>query len=269
MMKYLLLLAACLMCIVQPALAATKKGKQRSKEAAAERKKEWAKDPKHCEVCLKVMTAIHDQWKTMSKKDQKNKEKIETKIEKFCSKKNKAAGPKERKLCYYLLPIKRSISTPMAFGADPKGICKKLERTSAEVCAIKVSMAQCGGEMVWGVGVGGFVLGGFFVSVFFLFYCRFSRLSMVCFLQDDELTFLGLWYWYWFVVVVVVVFFFFVLQYSIDTGKKSGEPVNYKKMRVKHLKQILRERGVTCRGCTDKREFIKKCQDTEHLSEEM
>ena len=194
MMKYLLLLAACLMCIVQPALAATKKGKQRSKEAAAERKKEWAKDPKHCEVCLKVMTAIHDQWKTMSKKDQKNKEKIETKIEKFCSKKNKAAGPKERKLCYYLLPIKRSISTPMAFGADPKGICKKLERTSAEVCAIK---------------------------------------------------------------------------YSIDTGKQSGEPVNYKKMRVKHLKQILRERGVTCRGCTDKREFIKKCQDTEHLSEEM
>ena len=194
MMKYLLLLAACLMCIVQPALAATKKGKQRSKEAAAERKKEWAKDPKHCEVCLKVMTAIHDQWKTMSKKDQKNKEKIETKIEKFCSKKNKAAGPKERKLCYYLLPIKRSISTPMAFGADPKGICKKLERTSAEVCAIK---------------------------------------------------------------------------YSIDTGKKSGEPVNYKKMRVKHLKQILRERGVTCRGCTDKREFVKKCQDTEHLSEEM
>lgn len=82
----------------------------------------------------------------------------------------------------------------MAFGADPKGICKKLERASAEVCAIK---------------------------------------------------------------------------YSIDTGKKSGEPVNYKKMRVKHLKQILRERGVTCRGCTDKREFIKKCQDTEHLSEEM
>lgn len=194
MMKYLLLLAACLMCIVQPTLAATKKGKQKSKEAAAQRKKEWAKDPKHCEVCLKVMTAIHDQWKTMPKKDQKNKEKIETKIEKYCSKKNKAAGPKERKLCYYLLPIKRSISTPMAFGADPKGICKKLERASAEVCAIK---------------------------------------------------------------------------YSIDTGKKSGEPVNYKKMRVKHLKQILRERGVTCRGCTDKREFIKKCQDTEHLSEEM
>jgi uncharacterized membrane protein len=93
---------------------------------------------------------------------------------------------------------------------------------------------------------------------------------MLCFLQDDELTFLGLWYWLWFVVVVViVVFFFFVVQYSIDTGKQSGEPVNYKKMRVKHLKQILRERGVTCRGCTDKREFVKKCQDTEHLSEEM
>ena len=171
MMKYLLLLAACLMCIVQPALAATKKGKQRSKEAAAERKKEWAKDPKHCEVCLKVMTAIHDQWKTMPKKDQKNKEKIETKIEKYCSKKNKAAGPKERKLCYYLLPIKRSISTPMAFGADPKGICKKLERASAEVCAIKVSMAQCGGY--WCGGWVGWVCVVWFLCVCFVFMCRF------------------------------------------------------------------------------------------------
>jgi hypothetical protein len=40
-------------------------------------------------------------------------------------------------------------------------------------------------------------------------------------------------------------------------------------MRVKHLKQILRERGVSCRGCTDKREFVKKCEATEHLAAEL
>ena len=139
-MRCFLLIAVCVLFLSEPTFAATQKGKKKSKEQAAQRKKEWEKDPKHCEVCLKVMTAVHTTVKAMpNKKDQKNKEKIETVIEKFCSKKNKAAGPKERKLCYYLLPIKRSISTPMAFGADPKGICKKLERTSAEVCAIKVS----------------------------------------------------------------------------------------------------------------------------------
>jgi hypothetical protein len=65
------------------------------------------------------------------------------------------------------------------------------------------------------------------------------------------------------------------VKYSINTAGKKGvggapaEPVNYKKMRIKHLKQILRERGVSCRGCTDKMEFVKKCKDTEHLQPEL
>ena len=181
-------------------MAATSKGKKKSKEMEAQRKKEWEKDPKHCEVCMKVITAIHEQIKALPKKQRKNKDKIETMVDKYCSKKNKAAGPMERKLCYYLLPIKRSISTPLAFGADPKGVCKKLERASAEVCTVKYSINTAGKK-----GVGG----------------------------------------------------------------APAEPVNYKKMRVKHLKQILRERGVSCRGCTDKMEFVKKCKDTEHLQPEL
>ncbi len=137
-MKYLFLVTLCILFLLQPTMAATKKGKKLSKEQAAQRKKEWEKDPKHCEVCLKVMTSIHEKVKALPKKQRKNKEKIEALVEKYCSKKNKDAGPKERKLCYYLLPIKRSISTPLAFGADAKGVCKKLERASAEVCAVKV-----------------------------------------------------------------------------------------------------------------------------------
>lgn len=184
----------CLLLVVSPSLAATNKGKKKSKEMEAQRKREWEKDPKHCEVCMKVMTAVHTKILALPKKERKNKDKIETMVDKFCSKKNKEAGPKERKLCYYLLPVKRSISTPFAFGADPKAVCRKLERASAEVCTIK---------------------------------------------------------------------------YSIATQGTKAEPVNYKKMRVKHLKQILRERGVSCRGCTDKREFVKKCQATEHLAAEL
>ena len=135
-----------------------------------------AKDPKHCEVCLKVMTDIHADVKQLS--NPKDRVSIESLIDKYCSKKNKKAGPRERKLCYYILPIKRTISTPMSFGMPSAGICKKLDRTSAEICTVK---------------------------------------------------------------------------YPIKI--EANGTTNYKKMRVKQLKQILRERGVSCRGCVDK---IKK-----------
>jgi len=150
-----------------------------------------AKDPNHkCEVCLKVMTDIHADVKELS--NSKDNIAIESLIEKYCSKKNKKAGPRERKLCYYILPIKRTISTPMSFGVPPAGICKKLDRTSAEICAVK---------------------------------------------------------------------------YPIKI--EANGTTNYKKMRVKQLKQILRERGVSCRGCVDKRQFVKKCESTEHLQPEL
>ena len=109
-------------------------------------------------------------------------------------------GARERKLCYYLLPIKREISTPLSFGADPKGVCKKLERKSAEVCAIKYPIG----------GAAGAAAGG------------------------------------------------------------KQEPIDYKKMRVKHLKQILTERGVKIkRVWSSKRDFVKACEESEHLAPEL
>ena len=60
-----------------------------------------AKDPNHkCEVCLKVMTDIHADVKQLP--NPKDKVAIESLIDKYCSKKNKKAGPRERKLCYYI-----------------------------------------------------------------------------------------------------------------------------------------------------------------------
>lgn len=38
-------------------------------------------------------------------------------------------------------------------------------------------------------------------------------------------------------------------------------------MKVKELKAILDQRGVKCVGCSEKSDFVKKCQETEHLSE--
>jgi hypothetical protein len=52
---------------------------------------------------------------------------------------------------------------------------------------------------------------------------------------------------------------------AIKVEKKEGEEVDYNKLRVKALKSILADRGVKCTGCTEKPEFVKKCQETEHL----
>ena len=52
---------------------------------------------------------------------------------------------------------------------------------------------------------------------------------------------------------------------AIKVEKKDGEEVDYNKLRVKALKSILADRGVKCTGCTEKPEFVKKCQETEHL----
>merc|ERR1719158_616275 len=196
--------AAVALLLASPALAGSKadsaraKAKAKAKAEQDARKAEWKKDPKHCEVCLRVMTDLHAKVKALpNKKHRKDKVKIEKMVEKYCSKKNKDIGARERKLCYYLLPIKREISTPLAFGADPKGVCKKLERKSAEVCAIK------------------YPIGG------------------------------------------------------AAAGDKQ-EPIDYKKMRVKHLKQILTERGVKIkRVWSSKRDFVKACEESEHLAPEL
>jgi hypothetical protein len=51
----------------------------------------------------------------------------------------------------------------------------------------------------------------------------------------------------------------------LKVEKKEGEEVDYGKLRVKQLKEILNNRGVKCVGCTEKPDFVKKCQETEHL----
>jgi mesencephalic astrocyte-derived neurotrophic factor len=55
------------------------------------------------------------------------------------------------------------------------------------------------------------------------------------------------------------------LRYPIKVEKKEGESVNYSKMKIKDLKKILAQRNTKCTGCTEKSDFVKKCEETEHL----
>ncbi len=45
---------------------------------------------------------------------------------------------------------------------------------------------------------------------------------------------------------------------------KTGADTDYSKMKVKDMKKILSERGVSCNGCVEKSDFIKRLQETQH-----
>jgi mesencephalic astrocyte-derived neurotrophic factor len=82
-------------------------------------------------VCIKVL-------KEVAKKIEKGDKEvaIEEKIEEYCSQKD--LGSYEKKVCYFIKPIKRTVSKPFTFGMSADEIChRKLKRASADICAVK------------------------------------------------------------------------------------------------------------------------------------
>lgn len=59
-------------------------------------------------------------------------------------------------------------------------------------------------------------------------------------------------------------YFGFIIT-ALKVEKTEGGSVDYNSMRVKQLKTLLDQRGVRCSGCTEKSEFVKRCQETENL----
>jgi mesencephalic astrocyte-derived neurotrophic factor len=54
------------------------------------------------------------------------------------------------------------------------------------------------------------------------------------------------------------------VKLPVQTDKMEKKDIS--KLRVKQLKQILADRGVECKGCVEKEEFVKRVQETEHLA---
>lgn len=91
-----------------------------------------SRDPKDCEVCISVLSAISSDVnaKTDSMTD------IESKIDAYCSR--SGLGSYEKKVCYYVKPIKRTVSRPFSMGMSAEDICRrKLKRASADICSVK------------------------------------------------------------------------------------------------------------------------------------
>ena len=175
--RFLLLVVVMMLVVVSAKKNKKKKDKKRKKK----------EDPKDCEVCIKVVTDIVAKIPKDKKKDTDFIEKI---IDDHCESKasKRKLSRQEKKLCYFILPIKRLVSKPISFGMYPDEVCKrKLKKKTSDICSVK---------------------------------------------------------------------------FPIKTNKNT----NYKKMRVRHLKQILADRGVACTGCLEKRDYIKKVKETEHLA---
>lgn len=135
-------------------------------------------------VCMKVMQDVRD---AMPKEDQKDKPKIEQAIGAHCKKDTLSA--RERKICYYIDPIKRDVAQPFSLGMTVEKVCKRIDKTNPEICSVKFPVKTEN-------------------------------------LEKKDLT----------------------------------------KLRVKQLKSILLDRGVECKGCVEKEEFIARVQETEHLA---
>jgi len=125
----------------------------------------------------------------MEKKDTKDKPKIEAALKSYCA--QSTNGPRERKICYYIDPIKRDVAHPFSLGMPSKKVCERINKTNPEICSVK---------------------------------------------------------------------------FPVKTEKMEKQDLS--KLRVKQLKSILADRGVECKGCLEKDEFIRKVQETEHLATE-
>ena len=83
-------------------------------------------------VCIGVLDKIDA---GMDAKTKKNKLAVEEAIEAYCSRKD--IDNKEKKLCYFLKPIKRDVSQPFSTGMPKAKVCERLKKKSAEICTIK------------------------------------------------------------------------------------------------------------------------------------
>jgi len=85
-------------------------------------------------VCVKVMDDIKA---TLSKADSKSKPKIEAAMQKYCENKDKKLTAREKKICYYIDPIKRDVAQPFSLGMPSLKVCKRITKANPEICSVK------------------------------------------------------------------------------------------------------------------------------------
>ena len=74
---------------------------------------------------------------TLSKADAKKKPKIEQAMQDYCDNKDSKLSAREKKICYYIDPIKRDIAQPFSLGMSSLKVCKRITKSNPEICSVK------------------------------------------------------------------------------------------------------------------------------------
>lgn len=125
----------------------------------------------------------------MTKEESRKKPEIEKALGAYCADPDSKLTARERKICYYIDPIKRDVAQPFSLGMPSLKVCERINKSNPEICTVK---------------------------------------------------------------------------FPVKTEKMEKKDIS--KLRVKQLKQILADRGVECKGCVEKDDFVKKVQETEHMA---
>jgi len=97
------------------------------------------KDPKECEVCIANLEAVD---KLLDSDEKSSKESIIEAIDKHCGdiqneRPNPNLSSKDLKMCYYMVPIKRSIAQPFSTRKPKDRVCRDLMKQNPEICQVK------------------------------------------------------------------------------------------------------------------------------------
>ena len=74
---------------------------------------------------------------SMSKQEQKDKPAIEAALGAYCKNKKKDLGAREKKICYYIDPIKRDVAHPFSLGMPSLKLCERIDKANPEICSVK------------------------------------------------------------------------------------------------------------------------------------
>jgi mesencephalic astrocyte-derived neurotrophic factor len=74
---------------------------------------------------------------TLSKEDSKSKPKIEAAMGEYCANNDNKLSAREKKICYYIDPIKRDVAQPFSLGMSSLKVCKRITKSNPEICTVK------------------------------------------------------------------------------------------------------------------------------------
>ncbi|KAL3903474.1 MAG: hypothetical protein SGILL_010430 [Bacillariaceae sp.] len=67
----------------------------------------------------------------------KNKPKVEAAMGEYCANKDDKLTAREKKICYYIDPIKRDVAQPFSLGMASLKVCKRITKSNPEICTVK------------------------------------------------------------------------------------------------------------------------------------